>query len=406
VQKGSSILQQLLIAPMQTLGRTFDKRFITVLWLLFAAPVQADEGSFWDAFIDKQDGQLDVGDWLGRQYGFLPTPIIITGPTFGFGGGLNILFLHDKLANESAAMGHYVPPSLSGLVYAATENGTKMGAGYHIGFWKQDSIRTTTFIGRPDANLDFYPDIPIIGEQRISMNLEGWAAYQEVKYRLGESNFFVGGNYLYFGVTSSPNEIPSFIPEELLTRKLTTAALSAVLEYDSRDSIFTPDKGIYAKLVAARYDDAFGSDFDFWNYRGKLFYFHPVSDSVVLGLRTEGQSVDGSAPYYMYPSVSIRGIAHARYQGQHTFVGEMEARWAVTNRWSLIGFVGSGKAFGSDVLDREQSFSDAAWHTSKGVGFRYNMARKFDLHLGLDYAFGPEENSLYITVGHAWDAFF
>ncbi len=314
--------------------------------------------------------------------------------------------MHDQFSNDSTASGRYLPPSISGIAYAVTENGIKIGAGYHIGFWKQDTIRTTTFIGRPDINLDFYPDIPIIGERKISMNLEGWAAYQEVKYRLGESNFFLGGNYLYFGATSSPNDLPEFIPDELVNRKLTTAALSAVLEYDSRNSIFTPEKGIYAKLVAARYDDAFGSDFNFWNYRGKVFYFHPVSDSVTLGLRTDAQTVDGSAPYYMYPSVDMRSIAHARYQGQHTFVGEMEARWAISNRWSLVGFAGFGKAFGSDVLGRDQKFTDAAWHASKGVGFRYNMAKKFGLHLGLDYAFGPAENSIYITVWHAWDAFF
>ena len=32
-------------------------------------------------------------------------------------------------------------------------------------------------------------------------------------------------------------------------------AASAVLDFDSRDSIFTPSKGMYGKLVAARYDD-------------------------------------------------------------------------------------------------------------------------------------------------------
>lgn len=376
------------------------------LWLLLPISAYAEESSFWDNFVDKEDGQLDVSEWLGSQYGFLPTPIIITGPTFGFGGGLNVLFLHDSFVNNSASVDRYVPPSLSGFMYAATENGTQIGAGYHIGFWKQDTVRTTTFIGYPDANLDFYPKIPIIGELEISMNLKGWSALQEVKFRLGESNFFIGGNYLYLGMESSPNKKPEYIPDVLLSRKLTVAAISAVLEYDSRDSIFTADKGLYAKLVTARYDEGIGSDFDFWNYRGKLYYFHPVSTFGVLGVRAEAQSVDGSAPYYMYPSVDIRGIAHARYQGQHTFVAEVEARWAVNNRWSLVGFIGSGKAFGQDILRRDTEFTDAKWRTSKGVGFRYNMARKFNLHLGLDYAFGPEEDSIYITVGHAWDAFF
>lgn len=140
--------------------------FFILLWLLLFSSVHGAEESFLDQFIDKEDGKVDVSEWLGEVYGFLPTPIIITGPTFGFGGGLNVLFLHDKFFNESAEAGRYIPPSISGVAYAGTENGTQVAAAYHVGFWKQDTLRTTTFIGYPSANLDFYPDIPIIGELR------------------------------------------------------------------------------------------------------------------------------------------------------------------------------------------------------------------------------------------------
>ena len=164
--------------------------------------------------------------------------------------------------------------------------------------------------------------------------------------------------------------------------------------------------GQVPELVAARYDESVGSDFDFWNYRAKLFYFTPVSEEFNLGLRTEGQSVDGSAPYLMYPSIDLRGIATARYQGQHTFVVEAEGRWALDERWSLVGFAGSGKAFGEDAINREENFSEADWRSSWGVGFRYKIARKFGMHIGIDYAVGPEDESIYITSGQAWNAFF
>ena len=370
------------------------------------ALADAEEPGLMDEFIDPEDGKLDVSDWLGRQFGFLPTPILITGPTFGNGIGVNLLFLHDSFVNDSAANGRYIPPSISGAAFAGTENDSRFGAGYHIGFYRQDTVRTTTFVGRPDANLDYYPDIPIVGEREISMNLEGWAGYQEVKFRLGASRFFAGGNYLYLDTTTSPNDTPGFLPDELLERDITVAALAAVIDYDSRDSIFTPSSGTYGKFVASRYDESVGSDFDFWNYRAKLYHFTPVSKKFSLGLRSEAQSVDGTAPFFLYPSIDLRGIALARYQGQHTFVAEIEGRWALDSRWSLIGFAGSGKAFGDDALNRDQDFSEADWESSWGGGFRYNIARKFGLHLGVDYAVGPEDESFYITVGHAWNAFF
>lgn len=37
-----------------------------------------------------------------------------------------------------------------------------------------------------------------------------------------------------------------------------------------------------------------------------------------------------------------------------------------------------------------------------GVGFRYRIARKLGMQLGMDVARGPEETSIYLTVGSAW----
>ena len=37
-----------------------------------------------------------------------------------------------------------------------------------------------------------------------------------------------------------------------------------------------------------------------------------------------------------------------------------------------------------------------------GLGFRYRLARKLGLQAGVDIARGPEDTSVYITVGSAW----
>ena len=108
------------------MGKTPGVSLILVLCMIFAPGLKAgEEVSPWDDFIDQEDGKFDVSDWLGRQFGFLPTPIIITGPTFGNGLGLNLLFLHDSFVNDSAAGGRYIPPSISGVAYAG---------GAHAGF--------------------------------------------------------------------------------------------------------------------------------------------------------------------------------------------------------------------------------------------------------------------------------
>jgi len=53
-------------------------------------------------FFDPKDGQLDLSNWLASRHGFLPVPIVITGPTLGAGGGLNLMFLHGGLTGPPA----------------------------------------------------------------------------------------------------------------------------------------------------------------------------------------------------------------------------------------------------------------------------------------------------------------
>lgn len=38
----------------------------------------------------------------------------------------------------------------------------------------------------------------------------------------------------------------------------------------------------------------------------------------------------------------------------------------------------------------------------KGTGVRYLIARTLRLYVGADYAWGPEDETLYIQVGSAW----
>ena len=149
------------------------------------------------------------------------------------------------MAKKSKA-GHYIPPSMSGIVAGGTENGTKFGAVYHLGFYLEGNLRSTSFVGHPDANMNFGSQL---GD--VSLNTKGFIAYQELKYRVLNTNLFAGFNYTYMQIETTPNDLPK--PIEHLFNDLGDsryAGLAAVLEYDTRDSIFTPNNGLYAKAVA------------------------------------------------------------------------------------------------------------------------------------------------------------
>jgi hypothetical protein len=49
-----------------------------------------------------------------------------------------------------------------------------------------------------------------------------------------------------------------------------------------------------------------------------------------------------------------------------------------------------------DTLERKLTV------TTGGAGFRYEIARQFKLHMGADFAYGPDGPAFYIQFGSAW----
>jgi len=330
----------------------------------------------------------------------MPVPIIITEPAVGTGLGLAAVFFHGQFIGKPNPNkpGQQLPPSMTIAAGAYTENGTWMAGGGHVGHWKQDSIRYTGFIGVMNANLDFY-----VGDQPIAFNIDGGFLLQQIKFRLGKTNFFIGGKWIYFDSTSKLRGFEEIWPPDwpelplINGRDSSNSGLGALAYYDGRDNVFTPDKGQEANLELLRYDTAIGGDFDYWYLAAQVISFHQLHERFNLGLRADGEAVDGDVPFYGYPFVQLRGVPAMRYQDERVLSLEVEGRWRVYKRWSLIGFVGKGLTDG-DIprFDTEENI------VTYGGGFRYLIARKFNMHVGVDVARGPEDTAFYLQMGHAW----
>ena len=375
--------------------------YLYIILSLSATSAAAD--SFFDQFIDPQDGQLDISQMLASKTGFLPVPIIISDPAVGYGGGLAAAFFHDSKEEQpetsDANAPLSLPPSVSFLAGAYTDNDSWFAGGGHLASWKSDTIRYLGVAGYGDFNLKFYgvsadanPD-----DQALNFNIKGLFLLQEALFRIKESNFFVGGRYSYLNSDVQFNlfdDIPE-IPAAQFDSS--TGGLGLLLRYDSRDSIVSPNKGHYAKLETMFYNKAFGGDFNYTKTKLSSNSYWPISD-VVLGLRLEGDFTSGDVPFYDAPYIDMRGLPAMRYQGEDVVVGEVEARWDVTPRWSLVGFVGSGWTADSIGEPNDQSGIVAG-----GGGVRYLIARRLGLRVGMDVATGPEETVFYMAVGGSWN---
>ena len=102
-------------------------------------------------------------------------------------------------------------------------------------------------------------------------------------------------------------------------------------------------------------------------------------------------------PFYLRPFIYLRGAPIMRYQGQEMAQIETELRWQFWKRFSLVGFVGAGAAWNDFAR-----FHSTQTVVTGGTGFRYEIARKYGMHMGLDVAFAPDNTAIYVQVGSAW----
>ena len=348
------------------------------------------------------EGDLDLSDYLSQAYGFLPVPILITEPAIGYGGGAALVYLHDKFIGHKGASGRNIPPSISGIILAGTENDTKIAGGFHLGYYLEDTLRTQTFVMLTDININFYTP----ANRAIFMNLKNPIFYQSLKYRFGESDFFAGLSYLYTSSEISLKHEEEDNDIDLPAWTIANAAIGLILDYDTRDNTLSPNRGMLFNARANFFGDYAGSDNTFQKYFFQELLYMPLGEKVNFDQRFVYDTIRGEeAPFYMYPFVAMRGVPAMRYQGESVALYEAQLSYDIGNRWSLLAFGGLARAYGSrDTLlgNASVSFQDAPTVVTKGVGFRYLIAEKFGLRMGIDIAKSNEDTAFYIQFGTAW----
>ncbi|MET4617251.1 hypothetical protein ABIA71_002834 [Stenotrophomonas sp. 2619] len=352
-------------------------------------------------FRDSEDGRFDMSRWLLEHRGFLPVPIIITDPAVGNGGGVALAFFHapaSRAAPDGEGTTPKMPtPDIYGGGAMRTENGSEaygVGASLHF---DDDRWRYRGGVAKTSFNLGFYTPGTRLPAAAIEYNVDGVMSFQQGFRRIGERDLFVGLAWIYMDMDIGfdiASDRERFQPHELATR---SSGLGLSLEYDTRDNPFTPSRGWLGMIEGNYYLPGIGSDTAFQSYRGHAYGYWPLGSRLVLGGRADARWANGDIPFYRLPYIDLRGIGSARYQDTRAAVLETELRWNLTRRWALIGFVGAGRTWG-----RHNSFSDGSSQVSKGAGVRYLIARQLGMHVGVDYAWGPEDDTFYIQVGSAW----
>ncbi|HEX2683756.1 MAG TPA: hypothetical protein VHL77_07480 [Ferruginibacter sp.] len=352
---------------------------------------------------DSLDGAFDMSDYIIDANGFVPIPLIITEKALGgFGGAVIPVFIKKRPpyidSTKKGVLRTPVAPDITGGLALYTLNNTWMVAGFRSGTLVKSRIKYMIGAAYANVNLSFYKTLSTLGEKEFKFNIRTAPLFMQATKRISLSHWYAGFKYLLMKAETR------YQGDGLLDSIANSMEFSAVIsqlgmiiELDNRDNIFTPDKGIKLHIDGNRSDDFIGSDYDFWKMNYYTYIYTPLSKKVTGGFRADGQEAFGDIPFYMKPYMNMRGLPAVRYQGNATVLTELELRWDFVRRWSLMAYGGTGKAF-----DDWSDFGSSNWVSSYGTGFRYMLARKFKLRVGIDVAKGPESWTYYIVFGSNW----
>ncbi|MEN2486340.1 BamA/TamA family outer membrane protein [Flavobacterium sp. B11] len=350
---------------------------------------------------DSLDGAFDLSDFLIYANGFIVVPTIITEPAVGgFGGAVAPIFLKKRApVIEADGRKRFVNPDITGGIGMYTANKSWLAGAFRSATLVKPKILYRAFAAYGDMNLSFYANnLPNQKDEEFKLNFKSTIFYTQWLKQFNNAKWSAGPQYLFLNSKINLPDLdlpPPFVnPKDI---KSTISQLGAAVQFDGRDNIFTPDKGIRLQTDFFWSDKALGSDYQAWRINLSAIGYYPLAKTLIGGLRIEGEQALGSPPFYLQPGINMRGIPAARYMGKTSIVSELEFRWDLYRRWSLMGFGGLASAFN----DWDQAFAKPVVY-SYGTGFRYLIARKFKLRMGVDVAKGNEEWAYYIVFGSNW----
>lgn len=371
-------------------GIVFALLAATGAWAQLPADTASDKANW---FHSADDGQLDVSGFLDQTYGFLPVLIPITEPAVGYGAAGVLAFIDRKESDRGAGFGR---PDITIAGGLGTENGTRGWLAGDMRHWQNDRIQSLLGAIKTSVNLDYYGtgDAGRHNTLPHTYTLDIAGALAQGRFRLGQSPNWLGLGYVRAN-TSVKFDTQINAPEP--ERSLKLGGVLASLSHDSRDNLFTPLRGYYLELSGAFMDKAFGSDLNASRYTLLGMQYFALQPQWYLALRESLSTNVGETPFYLQPFVMMRGVPAMRYQGEKVAQMEAELRWQFWQRYSVLGFVGSGVA--QDAL---RQFTRSNEVSAGGAGLRYEIARKYGLHAGFDVAWGRDGTAVYIQVGSAW----
>ncbi len=184
----------------------------------------------------------------------------------------------------------------------------------------------------------------------------------------------------------------------------TNFGLGLGLVYDNRHNVLNVRKGFFGEAGFLRYDNRWGSDYEFTSYFLDARYYRPMAKNQVLASQLYFTDVVGDAPFNQLALMGgeslMRGYYTGRYRDKTLLAVQAEYRFLpfpFSKRWGAAAFMGMGT-----VGDRFKNLDFEHLKAAGGAGVRFLLFPNKDIYTRFDVAFSEDGPGYYFFIGEAF----
>jgi len=321
---------------------------------------------------------------------WIPVPIPVSNPTIGTGLQAALLYLHPK-----AIEGDDVPNATSGILGMYTDTESWLTGAFHDGNLYNDQYRFRMFVATGEFNLDFYGigSDSILRNNPIPYNITSDVLYSQLLREYpGGTDWYFGLRYMYSNSNLSfGNAYPSLPP---ISSNMITSSLGLMTTHDNRDDNYYPTTGANFELVFMRDSEDWGSDFDFDKIELDYSHYFTLTSKNVLAMKIDFAKASGNIPFYLLPTLNMRGFPIGLYKNKTSLSTHAEWRHKLNSRWGFIMFYETGS-----TADSSNDLFDIQTINAYGGGIRWQVTKDKKLNLGIDVGYSDDNSAIYVQVG-------
>jgi outer membrane protein assembly factor BamA len=175
-----------------------------------------------------------------------------------------------------------------------------------------------------------------------------------------------------------------------------------VVNFDTRNSVFYPEKGMLVEAAVQNFNSAFGSQYNYTRFLvDAAFYTKPIP-SAVIAVNGIADFNQGQPPFYLMALMGgtkrMRGFYEGRFRDNNLVLLQTEWRQQIWKRFGAVAFGGAGI-----VADKVDYLALQHTRFTYGLGLRFTLDKKEHINVRLDYGRGTYNSSgFYLTIGEAF----